>query len=113
MDFNEYQQLAAKTAVYRETSRMWLPRVMYCALGLASEAGEVAGACKRIVRDDGEHISETRNRQIAAEIGDVLWYAAQLATELGITLEDVAQANVEKLRSRFERGVIRGEGDVR
>lgn len=113
MNFNEYQELCSKTAVYRETSQMWLPRVMYCALGLASEAGEVAGQAKRIIRDDGEHISESRNAKIADELGDVFWYAAMLADELGLNLDDIARRNVEKLRSRFERGVIQGEGGER
>ena len=113
MDFNEYQQLAAKTAIYRETSQMWLPRVMYCALGLASEAGEVAGQAKRIIRDDGGELNNARWRMIVEEIGDVLWYCAMLAQEIRVDLDTVAKQNLMKLRDRRQRGVIHGEGGGR
>lgn len=113
MTFTEYQNLCKRTAVYRETSKMWLPRMSYCAMGLASEAGEVLGQTKRVIRDDGEHFTESRNSKIADELGDVLYYAAMLAYECGLDFDDIARHNVEKLRSRFERGTIQGEGGER
>lgn len=113
MNFNEYQQIAAGTAVYRNPPNRKPLGIMYCALGLASEAGEVAGQAKRIIRDDKCEITERRTEQIKDEISDCLWYCAMLADELGINLDDIAQHNVEKLRSRFERGTICGEGGER
>lgn len=113
MTFNEYQQIASGTAVYRDRAITDLKRVMYCALGLASEAGEVAGQAKRIIRDDASEITEARTMKIVDEISDCLWYCAMLADELGINLDDIAAGNIEKLRSRFERGVITGEGGER
>lgn len=113
MEFSDYQKLSKETAIYRETSPMLLPRIMYCALGLASEAGEVAGKAKRVIRDDGEHLIDSRAREIAAEIGDCLWYCAMLAEEIGYELDYIARHNIEKLHSRKERGVITGSGDTR
>lgn len=113
MEFSEYQQIAAGTAVYRDAAITDLKRVMYCAMGLGSEAGEVLGAVKRIIRDDKSEITMQRTRQIVDEISDCLWYCAMLAYELEVSLDDIAQHNVEKLRSRFERGVIQGEGGER
>jgi NTP pyrophosphatase (non-canonical NTP hydrolase) len=107
--FSEYQ---------RESRKTWnlVPidhPIVYPTLGLVNEAGEVAGKVKKIFRDKGGTISEEDRQALTLELGDVLWYLAQICTELGITLDDVAEANVEKLRSRLERGAIHGEGDHR
>ncbi|MGI9435905.1 MAG: nucleoside triphosphate pyrophosphohydrolase family protein [Geminicoccaceae bacterium] len=108
MTFDDYQQAAGRTALYGEAYR-----VTYPALGLASEAGEVAGKVKKVLRDrDGEFGAE----QVAAlqdELGDVLWYVAVLARDLGLSLDGVAERNIEKLRARMARGTIRGDGDQR
>ena len=94
-------------AVYqRESRKTWSVihtdhSIVYPTLGLTNEAGEVAGKIKKIFRD--------RN----GEISDVLWYLTQICTELGLTLEEVAEANLTKLFSRQARGVISGDGDVR
>jgi NTP pyrophosphatase (non-canonical NTP hydrolase) len=85
----------------------------YPALGLAGEAGEVAEHAKKAIRDDGGMLSGERRQAMAKELGDVLWYVSQLASELGLELEDVAQANLEKLLSRQRRGVLSGSGDER
>ena len=104
---------------YQKTSRMtWnLVRtdhpIVYPTLGLANEAGEVAGKIKKIFRDKGGVIGEAERESLKGELGDVLWYLAQICTELNLTLEEVATANLEKLRSRQQRGTIRGDGDVR
>jgi NTP pyrophosphatase (non-canonical NTP hydrolase) len=87
--------------------------IVYPTLGLANEAGELAGKVKKIFRDKGGVISEADRAALKGELGDVLWYLAQICTELDLTLEEVAAANLEKLFSRLERGQIRGEGDTR
>ena len=103
MTFNEYQENASKTAIYPEQFKL-----VYPALGLAGEAGEVAEKVKKHIRDGVLDVDAVKK-----EMGDVLWYLAALASDLGIELEDVALANVEKLSSRKQRGVIGGSGDNR
>lgn len=107
MEINEYQKGALETAIYPEKYR-----VIYPALGLAGEAGEVADKVKKIMRGDSE-LDSGRRKDIAMEIGDVLWYCATLANDLGFSLEEVAKMNYEKLKSRQERGKIAGDGDNR
>lgn len=82
-------------------------------LGLANEAGEVAGKVKKIFRDKGGVIGEAEREALKAELGDVLWYIAQVCTELEIPLDEVAEANLAKLLDRQARGKIRGDGDNR
>lgn len=108
MEFSEYQHFSRRTAAYPREA--WLS---YPALGLAGEAGEVAEHAKKTIRDDGGELSDERRAAIARELGDVLWYVAQLASELGLELEDIARANLEKLFSRQRRGVLSGSGDDR
>ncbi|MGI9485807.1 MAG: nucleoside triphosphate pyrophosphohydrolase family protein [Geminicoccaceae bacterium] len=108
MDFNAYQNAARKTALYADAYR-----VTYPALGLASEAGEVAGKVKKVLRDRGGDFGEDQITAIRDELGDVLWYVATLAADLGIEMEEIAAGNIEKLRSRLERGAIQGDGDKR
>lgn len=87
--------------------------IVYPTLGLVNEAGEVAGKIKKIFRDKAGVISEADREALKYELGDVLWYLAQICTELDLTLEEVAEANIEKLFSRLERGQIQGDGDNR
>lgn len=103
MRFDEYQEEAKKTAIYP-----YQYRVVYPALGLAGEAGEVAEKVKKHIRDGVLNVEELKK-----ELGDVLWYLAAIASDLGLTLDDVAEANLQKLRSRQARGVISGNGDNR
>lgn len=108
MHLSFYQQQASITAVYPSNVN-----VMYPAMGLAGEAGEVLNKIKKVYRDkDGVFDAETK-REIAKELGDVLWYVAVLARDLGEDLEDTAKANLLKLQDRMRRGVIGGEGDNR
>ena len=109
MDFSEYQSLSRRTATYPRAGE----DMTYPALGLCGEAGEVAEKVKKTIRDDGGVLTEARRESLAAELGDVLWYAAQLATEADLDLETIAEDNLEKLLSRQERGVLRGSGDDR
>ena len=108
MDFLKYQAAARTTALYGESNR-----ITYPALGLASEAGEVAGKVKKVLRDRGGDFSEDQIAAIGDELGDVLWYVAVLASDLGLSMQTIADNNVDKLRSRMERGVIKGDGDRR
>src|SRR5271165_3063002 len=108
MDLGEYQRMSRRTAEYPLDA--WLT---YPALGLAGEAGEVAEHAKKAIRDDGGSITDERRAALGKELGDVLWYVAQLATELGLDLDEIARANLEKLLSRQRRGVLSGSGDER
>ena len=109
MTFEQYQAEAKKTAVYPTIGQAFI----YPALGLAGEAGEVVEKVKKIMRNDNGAVSDEKRGEVKKELGDVLWYVSQLATEFGITMEDVASTNVEKLRSRMERGAIHSQGDNR
>ncbi len=106
MELNEYQNEARKTAIYPTSEG-----IVYCILGLGNEAGELQGKYKKFLRDDSDW-GDVR-RQLIAELGDVLWYAAMLAEELNIGLGTVAELNLEKLNSRQQRGTLGGSGDNR
>lgn len=103
MNFEEYQKKAISTAIYPEKYR-----IIYPTLGLCGEAGEVAEKVKKSIRD-GIDIYE----DIVKELGDVLWYIANLSYDLGISLDHIAQTNIEKLASRKSRNKLQGSGDNR
>jgi NTP pyrophosphatase (non-canonical NTP hydrolase) len=108
VDLSEYQRLSRRTAEYPRND--WLA---YPALGLAGEAGEVAEHAKKAIRDDAGSVSDERRAAMAKELGDVLWYVAQLASELDLDLNEIADTNLQKLLSRQRRGVLSGSGDDR
>lgn len=109
MNFNEYQGFARQTAAYHGK----MPLGVYPALEVCDEAGEVAGKIKKLYRDANGEVTPELKEAIKLEMGDVLWPLANLAWDLGIMFDDVATANIEKLRSRQKRGVIQGSGDNR
>jgi NTP pyrophosphatase (non-canonical NTP hydrolase) len=109
MQLSDYQELSRVTAVYPAAG----DNLLYPTLGLCGEAGEVAEKVKKMIRDDGGVLSEERRAALAKELGDVLWYVAQLATEAGLELDSIAKANLEKLLSRQQRNVLQGSGDNR
>jgi NTP pyrophosphatase (non-canonical NTP hydrolase) len=109
VDLHEYQRHSRATAVYPQAG----DNLTYPALGLCGEAGEVAEKVKKLLRDDGGVMSDERRAALAGELGDVLWYVAQVATEADLDLEQIAQANLDKLLSRQQRGVLSGSGDQR
>jgi NTP pyrophosphatase (non-canonical NTP hydrolase) len=113
MQFNYYQQETAKTALYPGAGMGTVEALSYVVMGLGGEAGEILNKVKKILRDDDGIISTEKAKAILDELSDVLWYAARLAEELGGDLGDVANSNLEKLRSRMARGVIKGSGDQR
>ena len=108
MDFNQYQFRSSLTAKYPQDRA-----VEYLVLGLASEAGEVAGKYKKIIRDKDGVMTDEMKQDMSDEIGDVLWYCAQLAKALDNSLGAIAANNLAKLESRLERGKISGSGDKR
>jgi NTP pyrophosphatase (non-canonical NTP hydrolase) len=108
MGFDDYQAAARRTAIYGERHR-----AIYPALGLASEAGEVAGKIKKVLRDQDGDFGHAPLAAIKDELGDVLWYVAVLAGDLGLSLDDIARSNLAKLGARMARGTIGGAGDVR
>ena len=105
LDWQAYQRLTAGTAEYKRDKR-----IEYLALGLGSEAGEVQGKVKKWIRGDKRGLDK---EAIKKELGDVLWYVARLADELGISLKEIAITNLIKLYNRKERGKIKGDGDER
>lgn len=107
MNFDDYQSAAQATAVYPHEAK-----IVYPALGLAGEAGEVANKAKKILRGDYELTEEVR-AAIADELGDAQWYLAAVAGDIGYSLGDIARMNLDKLADRRDRGVIRGSGDNR
>jgi len=107
MNFNEYQEMAKTTAIYDKKHQ-----ILYPALGLAGEAGEVANKVKKLIRDGYEKNKDYR-KEISAEIGDCLWYIAVLADDIGCDLQTIADNNIVKLQDRMNRGVIGGNGDNR
>jgi NTP pyrophosphatase (non-canonical NTP hydrolase) len=107
-DLDMYQKVAKTTAIYpREQA------IIYPTLGLTGEAGEVANKVKKIIRDGSDKTSEDMVQAISSEIGDCLWYIAILADDVGVKLSDIANANLEKLANRKEKGTIHGSGDTR
>lgn len=109
MDFKEYQKKAKKTALYPKIGENFV----YPTLGLVGEAGEIAEKVKKIFRDKNGKVDAENKKMIEKELGDVLWYISQLASELELSLDDVAKNNIEKLYSRLERGKLHGDGDNR
>ena len=115
MNFDEYQKRSKRTVDYPRLGPIGGPFVgwIYPALGLAGEAGEVEERIKKLVRDDRLAVTPELKDRIEKELGDLLWYISQLASELGISLDAIADSNLRKLESRVDRGVIHGEGDER
>jgi NTP pyrophosphatase (non-canonical NTP hydrolase) len=108
VDFVDYQYEAGKTAIYPSELKL-----MYPTLGLAGEAGEFTNKVKKIYRDDHGVITNEKREALKGELGGILWYVQQCATDLDLSLQDIAEDNIAKLRSRAERGVLTGSGDDR
>lgn len=104
LTLNDYQNRAHKTAIYPVNKSL-----EYLITGLASEVGEVSGKVAKYYRKDGEFPKEA----VLDELGDVLWFVAELSTMLGSPLSKVAIGNIDKLASRKDRGVLKGSGDNR
>lgn len=105
---NEYQCEAMRTAIWPAGKGL-----DYLAPALAAEGGEVAGEWAKAVRDDGGVVTPDRRLKLLKEAGDTLWMVAAITKELGVTLEEVAQMNLDKLADRARRGVLAGSGNDR
>lgn len=106
LTFDEYQT-GARHTLLAENDHL----LAYLALGLGGEAGEIQNKIKKVLR--GDYPAEAIREDLQAELGDVLWYLAVLADALGLSLAEIAQANLDKLASRQQRGQLRGSGDAR
>lgn len=109
--FDQYQAVAEATAIYPDQGNT--AGLVYVVLGLGGEVGEIQNKVKKVLRDTNGILSPERRRELIGELSDVLWYVAMVASELGMSLGSIAESNLEKLHSRAERGVIKGEGDKR
>lgn len=108
MTIEEYQGIIQKTAVFPKEIGL-----TYCTLGLTGEAGEVAEKVKKLFRDKGGVITPEFKKDVKKELGDVIWYVTALANELGLSLEEIMEANYEKLIKRRETNTLHGSGDNR
>lgn len=106
MDFNTYQEKALQTAIYP------MP-IIYPALALNGESGEIAEKVKKVLRDKNGIFDDKSKKEIAKEIGDVLWYCVALSKDLGFSFDDIALMNLDKLKSRKDRDKLHGNGDNR
>ena len=109
MRFDDYQKKSRETAQYPKITRGFI----YPVMGLAGETGELLNKVKKIFRDDRGRLTAKKKEEIEGELGGVLWYLAQVATEFNVSLKDIAKKNPQILKSRKERGVIKGSGDNR
>lgn len=110
MDFTEYQTKAHSMSINTEILG---DRKLYPVLGLCGESGEIAEKFKKLYRDNNGEMSAEFKRATVKELGDVLWYLAEICSQMEINLTTVAETNIEKLSSRKERGLIQGDGDNR
>jgi NTP pyrophosphatase (non-canonical NTP hydrolase) len=111
MNINDYQNEAGVTAIYDGQGS----NLIYPTLGLVGEAAEIANKVKKPIRKFGVNtdFEDEFKKELAKELGDVLWYVAVISTEIGYSLEEIAQMNLDKLKDRAERGVLEGSGDNR
>ncbi len=114
MTFNEYQKKSRKTALYTNIDKNIIGNhILYPTLGLAGETGEFIEKIKKIIRNKNGVFDEQDKETLKYELGDILWYLAQLATDLDLGLDDIAESNLNKLLSRLQRNTINSEGDNR
>ena len=104
MEFIEYQKLAKKTAIYPKEFKVFYP-----ALGLSGEVGELNNKIKKIIRDK----KDIDKKDAVKELGDILWYVSALSSDLGLSLEYIANENIKKLKQRKKQNTIHGSGDYR
>jgi len=113
MEFDEYQKKAAKYDLFEVSSDLKEVGFIEKVLGLTGEAGETADKIKKILRDKDGMVSDKDRESVTKELGDVLWYVAAIARYLGVDLSEVAEGNINKLESRYQRNKLHGAGDER
>src|SRR5690349_4932371 len=111
MSLDQYQNLTSLTAIYPDVNKKTPNGINYTVLGLTGEAGELSNSWKKVIRDPKD--AALHREHMRYELGDVLWYIARLAAELGMTLNEVAQSNLDKLNDSSARGKLMGTGDKR
>jgi NTP pyrophosphatase (non-canonical NTP hydrolase) len=109
MDFDEYQKETRRHAIYPGVGNNF----SFPMIGLAGETGEVAEKIKKIIRDKDGIVDEISRAEIKKELGDVLWYLSQIASEFDLSLNEIVKTNIEKIKSRKERDMVHGDGDNR
>ena len=107
--FDLYQDSAEDTAIYPDKG----DNIYYPALGLAGEAGEVCEKIKKIMRDQKGFITQENEDELVKELGDFLWYVANIASEINRNMSEIAEVNLQKLEDRKNRGKLQGSGDNR
>lgn len=113
VNMNGFQAECRKTAIYRNNMQSLQERMSYCVLGLTSEAGEVAGKLKKVMRDNNGYLGFQEAHDIRKEVGDVLWYCAMILDELQLTMGGCADTVLQKLAARQSNGTLQGSGDER
>lgn len=113
MNFDEYQEKAAKYDLFEATEDLKEVGFIEKVLGLVGEAGETADKIKKLLRDKDGIVSDEDRALVVKELGDTLWYLAAISRYLNTPLSEVAEGNIEKLESRYQRNKLHGEGDER
>lgn len=108
MRVEDYESIIQQTAVYPKKIGL-----LYTALGLCGEAGEVAEKIKKLYRDNGGEVTLKTTYDLQKELGDVIWYVTAMASELGLSLAAIMEANYDKLIKRRETNTLHGSGDNR
>ena len=113
MNMVDYSQQALSTDLFERTDDIASPAMLEKVFGLCGEAGEVAEKFKKLLRDKGGQATDEDRRELAKELGDILWYINSVGSYLGYDLEQIAQMNLDKVLSRKQRGQTQGSGDNR
>jgi NTP pyrophosphatase (non-canonical NTP hydrolase) len=111
MDFKTYDEGVAETAIYPASGEF--SGLLYTVIALCGETGEIANKVKKVIRDDHNVLHPDVQAQLVDELGDVLWYLTRMAAELDVSLDQVADANLTKIRRRLAAKKIHGSGDAR
>ena len=104
----QYLEFTRSTAIYPKDREL-----EYLTLGLTSEAGEVAGKVKKVIRDNNGVVTPIGKQQLVDELGDVCWYLTRLCDYFDISLTELLECNFQKLSARKNKGTIQGSGDNR
>lgn len=113
LSLSDYQITTMTTAIYPEAGESTFAAINYCLVGMAGESGEIMNKWGKIIRDQNSEITEEQAKDMAKEIGDVLWFATRAVDELGFSVEQILHDNLQKLKSRQARGMLQGSGDNR
>lgn len=113
MQIKDYSQQAISTDLFSGAKSISDPAMLEKVFGLVGESGEVAEKFKKLLRDKDGQASDEDKKEIAKELGDILWYINSVGLYLGYELDEIAQMNLDKVLSRKSRGLTKGSGDNR